>query len=68
MQLEGLTATEATLEIDGNGSIRVSVQDELRYEIDGSGDISYVGQPSVHGRIDGAGSVRPHKARRSEAR
>jgi hypothetical protein len=53
----GMQANKAALEINGSGTIRLSVKDLLTAKISGSGVIYYKGNPSVNSSITGSGRL-----------
>jgi hypothetical protein len=57
MDLEKLTAKQATIGISGSGNARVKVRDEIKATISGSGRVYYLGNPTIDSRISGSGSV-----------
>ena len=54
-----LLAREASLELNGAGSIQVSVSDKLEASLDGLGSIEYRGNPTVIKEINGLGTIEP---------
>ncbi len=46
------------IDIDGAGSAKVNVRDNLKASVDGAGSIRYLGTPNVNSKIEGAGSIR----------
>ncbi|HED65646.1 MAG TPA: DUF2807 domain-containing protein [Planctomycetes bacterium] len=56
-ELGELDVRNASVSVDGAGSMDLHVSDRLTYRIDGSGELSYTGDPSVSGTVSGAGTV-----------
>lgn len=53
-----LASQDATVAIDGSGTIRLAVAERLHATIAGSGDVLYVGEPQVVQAVSGSGEVR----------
>jgi Putative auto-transporter adhesin, head GIN domain len=53
----GMEAKKAVLEINGSGTMRLSVKDMLTAKINGSGVIYYKGNPSISSSITGSGRL-----------
>jgi hypothetical protein len=53
-----LTTREATVEINGAGTVVLNVSDRLDATINGAGTVEYVGSPRVTQSINGLGTVR----------
>lgn len=58
LQATDFEIEDLDIEIDGAGSAKVSVRDNLKAEVDGAGSILYKGTPNVSSEINGAGSIR----------
>jgi hypothetical protein len=54
----GLQCSKAAVNIEGTGSAKVNVKDELDVAISGVGSVEYKGDPKVNKQISGMGSVK----------
>ena len=52
-----LESSRAVVQINGSGSVYVTVADQLEAQVLGSGDVRYAGAPTVTEDIQGSGSV-----------
>ena len=53
----GMVATEATVDLAGEGTIRVRANERLTVDLSGAGAVFYKGDPMLDIRISGAGEV-----------